>query len=420
MAITAVEIVQTNIVGDCDLLAIHSPLIFLANATYNTAPPDNLYLFIYDKDDVLLGSYKSLPNRDISPTVRQFRFRADQVLRQWLRPMEDFTQADNTLIEVPDMTKQFKIKFSNESTVDAGYCTKTGSVEGYTFPAPYMFATNVVVDGLSKPVRTILQAGTTLTDEETVTLIRNLYNASFPGLLGTKIDIYVSATGYTIRNNTSSKADTITMQSLGSIYTIEEFPRAEAADSITFEAVSAASQFGETESKQSLFNNESQCITGIKGKWAYAYFYDSVGTGVITVSEVGSANYEMVATNEGTLTDLTATQESASVVKFSKDVSGTGNVAFSAEGNFSKIEIKIDEIIGSFSGSTNKLEMTFLNNGINVVDLDALGVGTHTRNLNTAYPTSALKVHVVGDIEETKSISIDFIRLTGTQNVCNG
>ena len=64
--------------------------------------------------------------------------------------------------------------------------------------------------------------------------------------------------------------------------------------------------------------------------------------------------------------------------------------------------------------------MTFLNNGINVVDLDALGVGTHTLNLNTAYQTSALKVHVVGDIEETKSISIDFIRLTGTQNVCNG
>ena len=179
MAITAVEIVQTNIVGDCDLLAIHSPLIFLANATYNTAPPDNLYLFIYDKDDVLLGSYKSLPNRDISPTVRQFRFRADQILRQWLRPMEDFTQADNTLVAVPDMTKQFKIKFSNESTVDA---------------------------------------------------------------------------------------------------------RAEIADSVTFEAVSSASQFGETEAKQSLFNNESQCITGVEGKWAYAYFYDKIANGTITAS----------------------------------------------------------------------------------------------------------------------------------------
>ena len=59
MAITAIEIVQTNIVGDCDLLAIHSPLIFLANATYNTATQANLYLFIYDKYYVLLGSYKS-------------------------------------------------------------------------------------------------------------------------------------------------------------------------------------------------------------------------------------------------------------------------------------------------------------------------------------------------------------------------
>ena len=285
MAITAVEIVQTNIVGDCDLLAIHSPLIFLANATYNTAPPDNLYLFIYDKDDVLLGSYKSLPNRDISPTVRQFRFRADQVLRQWLRPMEDFTQADNTLVAVPDMTKQFKIKFSNEATEDAGYCTKEGNF-AFTPSSPLSYQVVVIVDGLTKPVNYTLEEGVSVTNAYMVSLLRGLYNASFPGLLGTKIDIYESTGGYTIRNNTSSKATTIVMQSLGAVFTIAEFPRAEIADSVTFEAVSAAAQFGETEAKQSLFNNESQCITGIKGKWAYAYFYDSVGIGTITASTV--------------------------------------------------------------------------------------------------------------------------------------
>ena len=289
MAITAVEIVQTNIVGDCDLLAIHSPLIFLANATYNTAPPDNLYLFIYDKDDVLLGSYKSLPNRDISPTVRQFRFRADQVLRQWLRPIEDFTQADNTLVEVPDMTKQFKIKFSNLPKNTSGYCIKTGTIEGLVPGGyPYVISSRAKIDGVERLVQwQIFSADEIATDE--IVLARTIaeWEAKFPGIIGTKLQIGINSGVMYGRNNTSYRCEDLSCPPMiQSTVVCTEYPETEISAYVDFYATTAASQFGETEAKQSLFNNESQCITGIKGKWAYAYFYDSVGIGTITASTV--------------------------------------------------------------------------------------------------------------------------------------
>ena len=64
-----------------------------------------------------------------------------------------------------------------------------------------------------------------------------------------------------------------------------EYQETEISASVNFYATSAASQFGETEAKQSLFNNESQCMTGIKGKWAYAYFFNNDPSGTITASE---------------------------------------------------------------------------------------------------------------------------------------
>lgn len=55
-----------------------------------------------------------------------------------------------------------------------------------------------------------------------------------------------------------------------------------------------------------------------------------------------------------------------------------------------------------------RLKLTYLNNGTVTVDLDALlKVGIHTFNLNTAFTTSNVKIFIVGDIAETKSISLD-------------
>jgi len=183
MAITNVNIVQDNITGGVDLLNIASPLIFLVDATYTIAPPDNLYAKVYDKDSVLLGTYRSMPWRDTSSTNRRFSFEASEILRQFLLPLDDWTQSGNTLQLVSGMTMHFKIVFSN------------------------------------------LKLETGVTDE------------------------------------------------------------------IEFEAINAASQFGEYTANIQVGTNLPQGQAGVAGQWAYAYFYDNVGVGTITATQVQDIPY---------------------------------------------------------------------------------------------------------------------------------
>ena len=125
------------------------------------------------------------------------------------------------------------------------------------------------------------------TDE--IVLARTIaeWEAKFPGIIGTKLQIGINSGVMYGRNNTSYRCEDLSCPPMiQSTVVCTEYPETEISAYVNFYATSAASQFGETEAKQSLFNNESQCITGIKGKWAYAYFYDSVGIGTITASPV--------------------------------------------------------------------------------------------------------------------------------------
>lgn len=243
-------------------------------------------------------------------------------------------------------------------------------------------------------------------------------NIYAPGAYGASVLVTASAYGFRITNNTTSDPDSITVSSIGGVTQEASFPVAVISAFTNFNAINAAGQFGETEANLDVFNNEQQNQIGIAGKHAYAYFYSSDPTGTISVTESSNDNYEMVATNEGVVTGLTASQVSASVVKYELAAPSTGNVAFGASGVFETLSIKIDEILGTFSDSANKIELTYLNNGTVIIDLDALGVGTHTLNLNTAFPTSNVKIFIVGDIAEAKSISLDFVRLTSTETTC--
>lgn len=115
--ITGISISQDNKIGDSDLLAVHSPLIFLIDVTYTGLIPDILYCDIYNEDSELLGSFKCIPYKDLLPEIRQFMFIADGFLRGYMEGFDDFVQTEYSLVYVEDITKIFELKFRDP---DAG------------------------------------------------------------------------------------------------------------------------------------------------------------------------------------------------------------------------------------------------------------------------------------------------------------
>lgn len=422
MAITNIEIVQDNIVGDCDLLSVASPLVYLVNATYTGAVPDVIYARLFD-GETDLGYYKCLPWKDLSSTVRQFWFRADEILRQYVPLLEDVTQSDNTLIEINGAVKGLTLKFANEYRDDVGTSYKEGNMEGfevvYSF---YAVPGAITIDGVYYDLSFPVIGPTTLTNAFMIERYIEKLNIVAPNAIeNSKVTVASSAYGYRITNNTSSDPDLIQLASIGGVTQEASFPVVVISAFTNFNAINAAGQFGGTEANLTVFNNEQQSQIGIAGKHAYAYFYSADPTGTLSVTESSNDNYEMVATNEGVVTGLTASQVSASVVKYELAAPGTGNVDFGSSGVFETISIKIDEILGTFLNANNKIELVIGQGalgGMRIIDLDALGVGNHEILLDTAYSVTSVKIFIVGDIAEAKSISLDFVRLTSTETTC--
>ena len=288
MAVTDVSIVQSNIDGSVDLLSIHSPLVFLANATFTGAAPDNLYVRIYDSTNALLGTFRGIPYKDVALNIRQFAFVADQILRQWLPLSEDFTQTAGTLVTISDLTKYFKIVFdTSETSVGTGYATMVADMDGFTVTYPYIMLCYFIVDGSYKHVQYLALSSADVTRDAFISKITTLFNSNYPGLLASGLVSIEAdgATSYKLTNTTSP----LTSSLLGScdrttpgktVFTSYATPGI--SDEVEFEAVLSASQFGQSPANSDLFNNADQEYTAPVGKWGYAYFYDSVGTGTIT------------------------------------------------------------------------------------------------------------------------------------------
>lgn len=127
MAITAVNISQDNIQDESNLVAVHSPLIFLVNADYTGAAPEVLYCDVYDSDDVLLGRFKCIPYVDLTSTLRQFMFIADSILRGFMESFDDEVQSGGSIEYVDNITKEFTLEFLDTTeaftdTVDIVAC----------------------------------------------------------------------------------------------------------------------------------------------------------------------------------------------------------------------------------------------------------------------------------------------------------
>lgn len=111
MAITDIQIVQDNIVSGSNLLPVHSPLVFIAEATYSGVAPNVLLIEIYDIDSNLLESARCIPYSDPTETTRQFVFKASRLIRSLMEKLDDIFQSNETLVHIPEMTKQLRLKF---------------------------------------------------------------------------------------------------------------------------------------------------------------------------------------------------------------------------------------------------------------------------------------------------------------------
>ena len=118
MAITAINITKDNTDGSCNLVAVHSPLVFLLQATYTgLAAPDYLYCQIFDENGINLTSgtvfepYKAIFYSDLLAGERLFYFVADEILRGFMENFDDALISTNSITLESNATKIFKLKF---------------------------------------------------------------------------------------------------------------------------------------------------------------------------------------------------------------------------------------------------------------------------------------------------------------------
>jgi hypothetical protein len=115
MSITAITIAQDNKVGVSDLLPIHSPLVFLANAEYTAEYPTSLFVDVI-VDGSVVDTFRAIPYRDLLANLRQFAFVATDVLKTILGTLDDFFQPMESLAYCTGFTKVVTLRFYDPIT----------------------------------------------------------------------------------------------------------------------------------------------------------------------------------------------------------------------------------------------------------------------------------------------------------------
>jgi hypothetical protein len=110
--ITDLIITQDNIVDDCNLLAVHSPLLFICSVDYDSEL-NPVYVNIYDAANELIASYQALVYEDNNQGRAKVYFYADSILRAYMGGFDDTLQLENELVQQQNMTKQFTIEFAD-------------------------------------------------------------------------------------------------------------------------------------------------------------------------------------------------------------------------------------------------------------------------------------------------------------------
>jgi hypothetical protein len=110
MSITSVNISQSNITDNCNLVSVHNPLIFLVDVAYNSAVPELLKVDLLDNEDTLLETFACIPYLDTTG-LRQFAFIANDILKGYMGSFNDFVSAEKVLEYCEGITSEFKLKF---------------------------------------------------------------------------------------------------------------------------------------------------------------------------------------------------------------------------------------------------------------------------------------------------------------------
>jgi hypothetical protein len=113
MAITSIGIQQDNRASGANLLAIHNPVIFIANVNFTGQAPDTCNVELYDVDRNLIDIYSAIPYRDTLLTQRQFVFKSSTIIKSLMDDFDDVAQLSDVLVYVEGLTKQFYIRFSS-------------------------------------------------------------------------------------------------------------------------------------------------------------------------------------------------------------------------------------------------------------------------------------------------------------------
>jgi hypothetical protein len=111
--ITGLEIVQNNIVGTVNVMAVHNDLVFLIDATYTGNAPDFIYcVVIVDNEQQLVA--RCLYHSDITESIRRFIFVADEIIKGFMPSFDDFVQESGSFIECTNISKELTLSFQDD------------------------------------------------------------------------------------------------------------------------------------------------------------------------------------------------------------------------------------------------------------------------------------------------------------------
>lgn len=114
MAVTSIEIVQDNVIGDVNLMAAHNPLVFIARATWDTEAPEEIFAYVIYDIYANADKYRAIFYQDYSETERDFLFIADEPIRKRLEDVEEYDQSVNQIISVINLSEEITIRFDIE------------------------------------------------------------------------------------------------------------------------------------------------------------------------------------------------------------------------------------------------------------------------------------------------------------------
>jgi hypothetical protein len=116
MSVTSIAITQDNVVSGCNLLAAHSPLIFLIEATGSDFPD---YLTVNIKEGTItLDTFKAVAYQWVAGG-QIYIFNAERILRAFMPSFDDQSQADDTIARCKYSDRALTIEVTHEALTDS-------------------------------------------------------------------------------------------------------------------------------------------------------------------------------------------------------------------------------------------------------------------------------------------------------------